>query len=84
MLLSSSPRRKELAGGDSALFYSGEGEKRAECEAGGPSRERTPPQACVPAKRDIGYPEKVQERALIAEPGDKRDYQPRALSQKVS
>lgn len=60
----------------------------SECEVGGgvggASRERTPPQACVPAKRDIGYPEKVQERALIAEPGDKRDYQPRALSQKVS
>lgn len=51
----------------------------------GATRERSPLTPSVPAKRDTGYPgESARERALIAEPGDKHDYQLRALSQKVS
>ena len=69
------------------LFSSGKGKRTAGAWIGGwgPTRERSPPHPSVPAKRDIGYPgESARKRSLIAEPGDKHDYQLRALSQKVS
>lgn len=79
------------------LFSSGKGEKnsrRVNAGAWGPTRERTPlalpaPPTPTPTLRclqkgTLAIQGKVPERALIAEPGDKHDYQLRVLSQKVS
>ena len=91
---SSFPRRKEVTVGDltslcqlSDCFPQVRGKEQPALEwgAGGPLGREAPPHPSVPAKRDIGYPgESARKRALIAEPGDKHDYQLRALSQKVS
>ena len=90
---SSFPRRKEDTVGDLAslrqlsdCFPQVRGKNSRRLNGGlGATRERSPLTPSVPAKRDIGYPgESERKGALIAEPGDKHDYQLRALSQKVS